>query len=175
MKRDQMSGRLELRLLHESDPEIISAEFRKSGAGKTVAQYQRYLEEQKHGTRICFVAIYEDQFAGYVTVNWSPTYPAFAGQNIPEIQDLNVLPQFRCRGIGTRLLDRAEQEVATRSSVIGIGVGLHPGYVFAQRLYVKRGYIPDGRGVFYRDRRVEEGTQAVFDDNLVLHLTRQLT
>ncbi len=65
---------------------------------------------------------------------------------IPEIQDLNVLPPFRRKGIATMLLDRAEAEVACRSDVVGIGVGLHPGYNDAQRLYVKRGYIPDGLG-----------------------------
>ena len=67
-----------------------------------------------------------------------------------------------------------EEEVAHRSAIVGIGVGLHPGYGSAQRLYIKRGYIPDGRGVWYRNRLVEEGMQAMFDDNLVLHLTKNL-
>jgi hypothetical protein len=61
-----------------------------------------------------------------------------------------------------------------RSSVAGIGVGLHPGYNEAQRMYVKRGYIPDGRGVTYRNRYVEEGMQVVLDDDLVLHLTKRI-
>jgi hypothetical protein len=43
-------------------------------------------------------------------------------------------------GIGTAnggtSLDRAEAEAARRSGVVGIGVGLHPGYNAAQRLYV---------------------------------------
>jgi GNAT superfamily N-acetyltransferase len=93
---------------------------------------------------------------------------------IPEIQDLNVLPAFQKRGIATQLLDRAEAEIAGRSAVAGIGVGLHPGYNNAQKLYVKRGYIPDGRGVTCRDRYVQEGEQVVLDDDLVLHLTRRL-
>jgi hypothetical protein len=41
-------------------------------------------------------------------------------------------------------------------------------------LYAKRGYIPDGRGVTYRDRYVEEGAPVVLDDDLVLHLTKGL-
>ena len=49
------------------------------------------------------------------------------------------------------------REVARRSGVVGIGVGLHPGYNAAQRLYVKRGYIPDARGITYRNRFVEAG------------------
>lgn len=32
--------------------------------------------------------------------------------------------------------------------IVCIGVGLHAGYGSAQRMYVKRGYIPDGTGVW---------------------------
>ena len=53
-------------------------------------------------------------------------------------------------------------------------MGLHAGYNAAQRLYVLRGYIPDGRGVTYRDQYVEQYVQVMLDDDLVLHLTRQL-
>jgi GNAT superfamily N-acetyltransferase len=89
-------------------------------------------------------------------------------------QDLNILRQFRRQGIASHLLDRAEAEVARHSGVVGIGVGLHRGYNAAQRLYVRRGYIPDGRGVTYRDRYIDEGSHVLLDDNLVLHFTKQL-
>jgi GNAT superfamily N-acetyltransferase len=162
-------------ILSENDPAMISNAFRSIGWGKPVAQYQRYLAEQTTGSRVCFVARADGQFAGYVTVNWTPTYPGFAKLKVPEIQDLNVVPGFRRRGIGSRLLDRAEEEIALRCSIAGIGVGLHPGYNEAQRLYVKRGYIPDGCGVTYRDRYVEEGKHVALDDDLVLHLVKDLT
>ena len=42
------------------------------------------------------------------------------------------------------------------------------------RVYAKRGYIPDGRGITYRNRFVEEGASVVLDDDLVIHLTKQL-
>lgn len=61
--------------LTERDPEIISAAFMAIGSKKTAAQYRRYLAEQAAGTRTCFVALVSKQFAGYVTVNWKPTYP----------------------------------------------------------------------------------------------------
>ena len=58
---------------------------------------------------------------------------------------------------------------------------LHPaanplgaGYNAAQRLYVLRGYIPDGRGVTYRDQYVGQYVQVMLDDDLGLHLTKQL-
>jgi GNAT superfamily N-acetyltransferase len=170
-----MAEIVEIRVLNDSDPETISAAFRGIGAGKPVAQYRRYLAEQLAGTRACLVATVDRQFAGYVTVNWVPTYSAFVEQQIPEIQDLNVLPRFRRKGLATRLLDRAEEEISLRSSVAGIGVGLHPGYNQAQRLYVRRGYIPDGRGVTYRNHYVAEGMQVVLDDDLVLYLTKRIT
>ncbi|SRR5258708_1229450 len=165
---------VQIRILSESDPETISAEFRNIGWGKLVAQYECYLAEQTAGSRICFVANVDGKFAGYVTVNWAPQYIGAVELGIPEIEDLNVLPAFRRKGIGTRLLERAEEEVALRSNVVGIGVGLHPAYNAAQRLYVKRGYIPDGRGGTYRNTYVQEGTRVVLDDDLVLHFTKLL-
>lgn len=54
-------------------------------------------------------------------------------------------------GVGSLLLDTAEKIATTKSAAIGIGVGLYAGedggYGVAQRLYVKRCYIPDGKGV----------------------------
>jgi GNAT superfamily N-acetyltransferase len=82
-----------------------------------------------------------------VTVVWKSTYPPFAGADIPEINDFNVLPSFRRRGIGTALLDAAEGAVAERSDVVGIGIGMTADYGQAQRMYPKRGYVPDGRGL----------------------------
>ena len=165
---------VQIRLLGEGDPPSIAAAFEKIGWNKSETQYRCYLHEQMAGTRTCFVAIVDGQFAGYVTVNWRPTDAGFADLNIPEIQDLNVLTRYRRKGVGSRLLDRAELEVAQRSGVVGIGVGLHPGYNTAQRLYVKRGYIPDARGITHRNRFVEEGESVVLDDDLVMHFTKQL-
>lgn len=71
-------------------------------------------------------------------------------------------------------MDRAEQIISKRSSVAGIGVGLHPGYAAAQRMYVLRGYVPDGLPVTYCDKFVEEGQEIKLDDELVLHLTKKL-
>ena len=166
---------VQIRLLEESDPPSIAAAFANMGWNKPEAQFRRYLHEQVVRTRTCFVAIIDGQFGGYVTVNWEPIYAGFADLSIPEIQDLNVLTKYRRKGIATRLLDRAEAEAGRRSGVVGIAVGLHPGYNAAQRLYVKRGYIPDGRGITYRDCFVEEGASVVIDEDLLMHFTKQLS
>ncbi|WP_349264173.1 GNAT family N-acetyltransferase [Longimicrobium sp.] len=114
-----------------------------------------------------------DQFAGYVTLVWQPDYAPFRAERIPEIQDFNVLPAFRRRGIGSALLDVAESAAAERGRVVGIGVGLDPDYGPAQRLYVRRGYVPDGRGITWQNGTVAYRDQVLVDDELVLWFTRE--
>ena len=81
---------VQIRPLEETDPPTIAAAFRNMGWNKPEGQYRQYLHEQVMGTRTCFVATVDAQFAGYVTVNWRPTYAGFADLNIPEIQDLGI-------------------------------------------------------------------------------------
>jgi len=168
------SESIQIRPLNQDDPPVVAAAFASIGSVKPEAKYRLYLEQEIAGSRTSLVATVNGEFAGYVTINWRPSYPAFAEVGIPEIQDLNVLPAFRGRGIASRLLDVAEAQVARTHAVVGIGVGLHAGYNAAQRLYGLRGYIPDGRGVTYRDQCVGEYVQVMLDDDLVLHLTKQL-
>ena len=85
-----------------------------------------------------------------------------------------MVPASRRQGIATRLMDAAELIVAERSAVVGIGVGLHPGYAAAQRMYVLRGYVPDAKPITYDNRFVTEGQDVKLDDKLVLHLTKHL-
>jgi len=165
---------LNIRELCPQDAPILEAAFADMGWNKPAEQYLRYCDEQLRGDRNAFVAILDGEITGYTTVLWSSKYSPFREANIPEIQDLNVLVKFRNRGIASSLLDKSEQTIQQRSSVSGIGVGLHPGYNAAQRLYVKRGYVPDGRGVTYEQHSVKEGQSVIFDDELVLWLTKKL-
>lgn len=163
-----------IRPLRESDPAWIAAAFAAIGWSRPREHFERYLAEQEAGRRQVRIACAGDRLAGYVTLDREPAYPPFRAQGIPEIRDLNVLPAFRRRGIGSALLDAAESLAAERSRVVGIAVGLCPDYGPAQRLYVRRGYVPDGRGIAWRGRTVEYGEQVVVDDDLVLCFTREL-
>jgi GNAT superfamily N-acetyltransferase len=165
---------LTIRAFNQTDPRTMEQAFRNIGWNKPASLFERYLADQASHTRACLVATLNQAFAGYITVCWKPDYSGFAERGIPEIQDLNVLPDFRRRGIATALLNDAEAQIARVSGVAGIGVGLHPGYNNAQKLYGKRGYVPDGLGVTYRNRFVREGEHVILDDNLVLHLVRHL-
>ena len=44
-------------------------------------------------------------------------------------------------------------------------------YGSAQRMYVKRGYVPDGRGLVTHGEFVTYGEPAIVDDDLVLYFT----
>jgi GNAT superfamily N-acetyltransferase len=130
--------------------------------------------EQSRKTRACHVAFVEGQFAGYLTICWQSTYEPFHEKNIPEIVDFILLPQFRRMGIGNKLMDRAESEIAKVSPVAGIGVGMTADYGAAQRLYVLRGYIPDGCGLHWKDHYVQFREEIRVDDDLALYFTKEL-
>ena len=169
-----MSPAPQIRSLASRDIGEIVAAFDAVGWNKPASQYERYVGEQSRGERAVWVAFAAGAFAGYVTVNWAPSYPPFRDASIPEIQDLNVLPKLRRNGIGSVLLERAERAIAERSIVAGIGVGMDGDYGAAQRLYVQRGYIPDGRGLSYRNRTLHYGDDTRVDDDLVLYFTREV-
>lgn len=71
-------------------------------------------------------------------------------------------------------MDVAESISATYADTVYLGVGLHSGYGSAQRMYVKRGYIPDGSGVWYQDKICGPYVKCVNDDDLVLYLSKKL-
>jgi ribosomal protein S18 acetylase RimI-like enzyme len=163
-----------IRRLEEKDiPEITKA-FQELGWHKPASLYELYLKEQSIGLRDVFVATVEADFAGYLTICWRSSYEPFQNEHIPEIVDFNVLPMFRRQRIGTQLMDVAETTIAEVNPVAGIGVGLDPDFGAAQRLYVLRGYIPDGRGLHYRDHHVKYGEQITLDYDLALYFTKEL-
>jgi len=163
-----------IRQLQAQDIQTISSAFMALGSHrKSPALYELYLAEQEKGERVVLVAFFDGDFAGYGTIQWQSDYPSFVEKGIPEIKDLNVLPSFRRRGIATRLVDEAEKRIFERSPVVGIGVGMYPDYGAAQRMYVLRGYVPDGLGLFYKDKPVIPGKEVIVDDDLVLYLTKE--
>ena len=165
---------LTIRPLQAQDIQPMADAFTQIGWNKPASQYERYLAEQQAGTRVCLVAFVEDDFAGYVNVLWQSDYAPFHAASIPEVADFNVLPHYRRQHIGTRLMDEAEALIVQRSPVAGIGVGMYPDYGAAQRMYVLRGYVPDGRGIMYDARQLQYGEQVTNDDSLNLYFTKQL-
>ena len=163
-----------IRPMNENDPVYFSAEECAQGWHSSPDKLNERLRHEKEGRCITFVAEYDGVAAGYVNLYHQPGAGPFAGQKIPEIVDFNVLEKFRRRGIGSALMDACEETAAKVSNRVSIAVGLHAGYGNAQRMYVKRGYIPDGSGVWYGTQVCEPYTSCENDDDLVLFMSKEL-
>ncbi|MBB3109753.1 GNAT superfamily N-acetyltransferase [Paenibacillus phyllosphaerae] len=148
--------------------------FNKHGINRHIEYYAQCLEENRSGIRTTIFAEVDREIAGCVHLLQHSSYPHFAEQAIPEINDLNVLPAYRRNGVASALLDHMEQLAYQNGDVIGLGVGLYEDYGAAQRLYCKRGYVPDGKGVYYRNEKVAPGASVAVDDELILYFTKTL-
>ena len=144
------------------------------GWEKPAGYFAALLARQARGELGLLLALSESTYLGHCSLVWRSAYPGFRDRGIPETQDLNVRPDFRRRGIGSALLDEAERRIAERSDFAGIGFGLYADYGAAQRLYVKRGYVPDGRGLHYGVNPAVAGETYRVDDDLVLYLVKIL-
>lgn len=169
-----MRRKLTLRELKKSDCQKMSSAFEKQGWNKSLSQYLQYLEYQNSGERDIIYAELNEEFIGYCTIKWTSDYQPFKDRGIPEIVDFNVLKDSQRQGVGTRIMDEAEQRIKKLSDFVGIGFGLYEDYGAAQILYIRRGYIPDGNGLVKDYKRLKFGQQLVLDDSLALYLIKKL-
>lgn len=165
---------LRIRSMEEADIQTITdAELAQGWHVEAAKQEMRYLDQQE-GRSYALIAEYDGEVAGYINLYREGIDGPEAFRHYPEIVDFGVLIKFRNRGIGSRLMDTAEALAEEMSDTVFLGVGLHYGYGSAQRMYVKRGYIPDGSGVWYQGRVWEQYEDCCNDDDLVLYLSKKL-
>ena len=154
-----------IRDMADYDASVITEEERKQGWNATIDKYRLRLKDQAEGRAISLIAEYCGNAAGYINVYPDSGQGAFAGKGYPEIVDFGVLEKYR----------RLESIAAEYGDVVYLGVGLHNGYGSAQRMYIKRGYIPDGTGVWYGEKICEPYTECCNDDDLILYLSKRLS
>ncbi len=168
------NGQITIRDMEYADAQAITDAEIEQGWDASVEKYQRRLEDQRMGKAISLVAECLGRPVGYINIYPDSAWGAFGGKGYPEIVDFGVLEKYRKKGIGSALMDAAEEIAAKYADTVYLGVGLHHGYGSAQRMYVKRGYIPDGSGVWYQDKICEPYEDCKNDDDLVLYLSRKL-
>lgn len=166
---------LTVRKMCRSDADVFVTEEIAQGWHPEISKYLTRLKDMEEGNCIALTAEFKGEPAGYVNVYFDGKGGIFGKKGIPEIVDFGVLEKYRRRGIGSVLMDTAEQIAKERSDVVYLAVGLHGGYGSAQRMYVKRGYLPDGTGAWYGNKPCEpyEDTYPL-DDDLVLYLSKKL-
>ena len=162
-----------IRKMQTSDVKELSQGFINQGWPGREEILARYFLEQECREREVLVAEVGGTLAGYITILPCAKQGPFA-EIYPELSDFNVFEPFQNQGIGNLLLEEAEKRVRLISDKVILGVGLHSGYGPAQRLYIKRGYIPDGTGVWYQNH--QPAMNAICEDigDLVLYLSKDL-
>lgn len=167
-------GPLRIRDLEKPDAQRLTDGEIAQGWDASVEKYLTRLKDQAEGRAVCLCAELDGEPVGYINVYPNSQWGPFGGRGWPEIVDFGVLEKARRQGIGARLMDAAEAVAAHYADTVYLGVGLHSGYGAAQRMYVKRGYLPDGGGVWYGDRVCEPYAPCANDDDLVLYFSKKL-
>ncbi|MGX7351290.1 GNAT family acetyltransferase [Enterococcus canis] len=166
------SQSLVIRKMVLEDINLIATSFRAQGWDGRETVLTQYYREQEAGERVVFVAEVTE-LVGYVTLKPVATEGPFKDR-YPEIVDFNIFERFQKHGYGSLLIASVEERAKEMAAIVTLGVGLHAGYGPAQRLYSKRGYVPDGSGVWYKNEPLKMNALCRNDDELVLYLSKEL-
>ena len=142
---------LRIRSMVPEDAKILYDTYLSYGWHPDIKVYEKYYREQQEGERLVFIPELQGAVKGQCTLVLHPA-----------------------TGPGNKLLDVAESEAAGIADTVFLAVGIHSGYGPAQRIYAKRGYIPDGTGVWYQGKVLDQYAPCVNDDDLVLFLSKKL-
>ena len=165
---------LTIRSMVKSDIEKFVNEFAEQGWHKSYELFNGYYNQQEKNEKLVIVAETSGDVCGYVTLLPYTKVGPFAYRNIPEIVDFNVLIKYQNKGIGNKIMDIAENLAKEKSDYVSLAVGLHCGYGSAQRMYVKRGYIPDGTGVWYNGKQLKPYIICENNDDLCLYFLKYI-
>lgn len=163
-----------IRNIQSEDAQILTDGEIEQGWNASIEKYKMRLRDQAEGRSVNLVAQWRGNVAGYINVYPNATGGALANQGLPEIVDFGVLEKYRRNGIGNKLMDVAEEVAAQFADTVYLGVGLYESYGSAQRMYVKRGYIPDGSGIWYGNDHCDPGKNYCLDDELALYFIKKL-
>lgn len=163
-----------IRSIQSEDAKIICEEEIAQGWNQIQEKYLMRIADHNSGKSIGLVAEYKGNVAGYNNVYINSEWGPFKKMGLCEIVDFGVLEKFRCHGIGSKLMDVAEAIAKKYADTVYLGVGLYSSYGSAQRMYVKRGYIPDGSGVWYGENVALPYQTYCNDDDLILYFTKKL-
>jgi len=165
-----------IRDMVETDPEIITREEHLQGwTHQKKEKYEQRLTDVAEGKCIALVAEYKGNIAGYFNVYLNTMCGLYGGKGYPELIDLGVFMKYRNHGIGNLLMQVAEDIARKYADMVIIGVGLHRDYGAAQRMYVKRGYIPDGSGVWWQDKPLNPYAEMKNDDEAAIYMYKKLS
>ncbi len=177
MKREKgySDDEIIIRSISKSDIDVIAGDLCLpwSTVQESKEKWNNYYREQQTGIRTVGIVEQDGKLLGYGSLLLKSQYPYLAG--LPEIHDVWIYEEYRKRGIGSQLIDWLEKLAKEKGyKEVGIGVGLYADYGSAQKLYIRLGYIPDGRGISYKYQSTIPGESYPLDDDLILWLKKDL-
>ena len=141
-------GKILIRNMQQSDVPVITQGERDQGWDADGEKYRMRLQHQVEGRSISLVAEYQGQVAGYVNVYPDSQWGAFANRGYPEIVDFGVLEPYRRQGVGSKLMDLAEEIAAqdfilTPGRYVGIAAQAEDSEPFAAKMERLTGELSD--------------------------------
>ena len=159
-------------MTYDDIPLICKADRDESEAN--ITYLRNNLDNQEDHKCAALLALYDGQVAGYVFLYYACKWGGLKNQGVPGVVDLIVFEPYRRKGVATALMDVAEEKARTIHSKIYLDVCLNSDYGPAQRFYVRRGYVPDGAGVYYEQEVLGTNAPCSNDDELTLCLVKEL-
>lgn len=172
---NQPSTPLTFRIVQFHEIEQVKREVQAALFGGDMPTIDENFLEHEDGASTTILGYEAGRLIGIVTIRWYSNYPPFREQQIPLIQNIEIRYEDRGRGLGNQMLERAEQEIAWRSALAGLCVGIFADYGPAQRLYARRGFVPDGRGVCHGHTPLQHGQQITVEHDLLLWLVKDVS
>lgn len=168
------SSSTDVRIMNYDDiPSVCKAD--NDERPENISYLKRQLDNLEKDECAALLALYNGAAAGYVFLYYQCRWGGLANQNIPGIVDLIVFEKYRRQKIATILLDIAEDLAGRHCNRISLDVCLNSDYGPAQRFYSKRGYLPDGKGVYYEGKICETDALCRNNDELTLCLVKELS
>ncbi len=163
---------IRIRAMEKEDIDLIIKNYEEQSWPKKRSTLEKYLASQTEKQLYVFIAEVDKDVAGYTVLYLDTAVGPFANMSIPLIGDFIVFIKYQRLGIGNRILDAVEEKAFELNDKVQLSVGLHSGYGAAQRIYIKRGYIPDGSGCWYNNQQLEQYADCNNNDDLVLYLLK---
>ena len=164
---------IRMRPLRDREVALVAA----MPGGRAAPLHRQRLALQRAGQVLYLVAWRGSLPIGHLLLWWAgtdnkPVSPTLAGS--ADLSDLYVVPAYRSRGIGTRLMDAAEAEVRRRGFT-QLGLDVSTDNPRARVFYERRGYRDAGFGartVYWTDADVHGAKQEV--ESVYVYLVKPL-
>lgn len=136
-KEPSLAHRVEIRACTDDDLGALESVFTSPGRSRF---HDRRLAEQRAGGCVYLIAWLDGVPVGHLNLRWLVSDPTVRSRvQCPEMNALGVARDVQNRGIGTALIEHAEQLCASRDVEVCV-IGVDIPNVDARRLYERLGY-----------------------------------